>query len=175
MGRQTAPEETRQLEILEALEEDPEARQADLAARLGMAVGTVNWVLKRMAAKGYLKIKRIGQWHWRYLLTPQGMAQKARLTQLYLKESLRLYREIRSQARILLHEAKNQGFDQLKLDGDHGSELLDICRLTCLEVGLKVVSETANNNYSSLPVLKVQGRELSICWPPNTLLARDPE
>jgi hypothetical protein len=72
MDKQTDSEEIRNLRLLEALAEEPEIRQVDLAARLGMAVGTVNWLLKRLTAKGYVKVKRIGQWHWRYLLTPPG-------------------------------------------------------------------------------------------------------
>jgi len=73
-------DELRELELLEALVEDPEVRQVDLATRLGVAVGTVNWLLKRLASKGFLKVRRIGRWKWRYLLTPRGMSEKARLT-----------------------------------------------------------------------------------------------
>jgi DNA-binding IclR family transcriptional regulator len=50
-----------EFELLEALEEGPRIRQVDLAARLRMAMGTVNLHLKRFAAKGYIKVKRIGR------------------------------------------------------------------------------------------------------------------
>ena len=56
-----ASEKQRELELLEALEEEPETSQADLAVKVGVAVGTVNWYLKRWAAKGYVKIIRIGR------------------------------------------------------------------------------------------------------------------
>jgi len=68
----------RELELLEVLAEEPEVRQVDLATRLGVAVGTVNWLLKRLAAKGWIKIRRIGRWRWSYILTPKGLAEKAR-------------------------------------------------------------------------------------------------
>ena len=68
MGQKEDSERLRELEVLEALVENPEARQADLATRLGVAVGTVNWLLKRLVSKGYVKVKRIGRWRWRYLV-----------------------------------------------------------------------------------------------------------
>jgi len=77
------------LRLLEALEEEPEVRQMDLAVRLGVATGTVNWHLKRLAAKGYVKIKKIGRWRWRYLLTPQGNGIK--LSYAAERNSIRVY------------------------------------------------------------------------------------
>ena len=62
-----ASEKQHKLELLEALEADPETTQAHLATQVGVAVGTVNWYLKRWAAKGYVKIRRIGRWRWRYV------------------------------------------------------------------------------------------------------------
>ena len=44
--------------LLEHIERDPDVTQASLAAQLGVAVGTVNWHLKRLVAKGYVKVKR---------------------------------------------------------------------------------------------------------------------
>lgn len=164
MAKQQASEEIRQLEILEALEDDPESRQVDLASRLGVAVGTVNWLLKRLAAKGYVKIKRIGQWNWQYLLTPQGVAQKAKLTQLYLKESMRLYRQVRHDAHSLLSQTQKLGYQSVVFTGEHDSDLADICRLTCLELGLKVdrLEELKKRN---LPALEIQGKELRLHLP----------
>ena len=76
MDKEKGFEGYHELRLLEAVEAQPETTQADLATQVGVAVGTVNWYLKRWSAKGYLKVKRIGRWQWRYLLTPQGMARK---------------------------------------------------------------------------------------------------
>ena len=160
-------ERARELKILETLEQEPELRQVDLAARLGIAVGTVNWLLKRLAAKGYVKVKRIGQWRWRYLLTPRGFAEKARLTQLYLQGSMHLYRETRQQARLLLSELKKGGYDEVGLEGDLENDLVDVCLLTCLEQEVKVIERGRGRTgeRDELPVLHVDGRELSLKWP----------
>ncbi len=177
----TSMETTRELRLLEALEKEPEIKQVDLAARLGMAVGTVNWLLKRLAAKGYVKVKRIGQWRWRYLITPQGAAAKARLTKVYIQRSMQLYRETRERARTLLHEVKQAGYDRVRIVGDAGNELVDVCRLTCLEQGIEAIGfgesgnprtsnpinsmNSINPMNSTVPVLHIDGHELFLQWP----------
>ena len=52
-----------ELQLLEALESSPETTQAELAAQVGVAVGTVNWQTKRWSKKGYVKVSRIGRWN----------------------------------------------------------------------------------------------------------------
>ena len=72
MSSQTVSSEN-ELQLLEALEASPETTQAELAAQVGVAVGTVNWYLKRWSKKGYVKVSRMGRWNWHYLLTAEGL------------------------------------------------------------------------------------------------------
>ena len=174
----------RELQLLQALAKEPEVRQVDLAAQLGVAVGTVNWLLKRLASKGYVKIKRIGQWRWHYLLTPRGFVEKTRLTQQYLQDSMYLYRQTRQEAKQLLHELKKGGYDEVLLEGDPGNDLMDVCRLTCLEQGVRVIgsadpvssadpissitevcSVNRDGRQGKVPQLRVGGRDLTLNWP----------
>jgi len=75
------PEETiRELNLLEQIEHDPDVTQASLATQLGVAVGTVNWHIKRLIEKGYVKVKRAERKKLRYIITPEGIALRARLT-----------------------------------------------------------------------------------------------
>ena len=152
-------DDARTLKLLEAVEKEPEARQVDLAVKLSLAVGTVNWLLKRFASKGYVKIKRISKWRWRYVLTPEGMSEKIRLTQSYVKISMELYRETRNYARELLNLATSHGYSQIRLKGDPDSEILDICSLTCLEQGVEVVPS------DKAPQMCVDGSQLRLEWP----------
>ena len=98
-----------ELHLLEALDGVPETTQANLAAQVGVAVGTVNWYLKRWSAKGYIKIKRIDRWRWRYLLTPEGISHKAVLMRKYVTASMKLYRRTRAEARRLLTQVQEAG------------------------------------------------------------------
>jgi DNA-binding MarR family transcriptional regulator len=69
----TGPEIHRELEMLEQIERDPDISQASLAAQLGVAVGTINWYIKRLIAKGYVKVKRAQRRKLRYIITPEGL------------------------------------------------------------------------------------------------------
>ena len=136
MDNQSAAESDRDLIMLEQIEHDPDINQATMAAQLGVAVGTVNWHLKRMIAKGYVKVKRAQRKKLRYIITPEGLAFRARLTVNYIENSMHLYRRTRDHVRELLVEVKANGFDRVRIIGD--GDIADICRLTCLEQGIRV-------------------------------------
>ncbi len=157
-----APEKHHELELLEAVETQPDTSQADLAAKVGVAVGTVNWYLKRWATKGYVKIKRIGRWRWRYLLTPTGMKEKTRLASEYVEASMILYRRTRNEASRLLRQVQDAGYHQVRLNGD--GDIAEIAALTCLELGLRVLR---NSEDTSVPVLQVKATRLDLIWSPS--------
>jgi predicted transcriptional regulator len=72
MAMDTSPDPNRELVLLEQIENDPDVTQASLAAQLGVAVGTVNWHLKRLVAKGYVKVNAQRR-KLRYIITPEGL------------------------------------------------------------------------------------------------------
>lgn len=148
------------LQLLEAIEQNPQVTQADLAAQLGVAVGTVNWYLKRLVAKGYVKIRRMQRRRLLYLLTPPGIAEKSRLGVRYIQASLQVYRETRAQAIQLLNQARTAGYDQVMIEGD--GDLGEICRLTCLEQGVQVVKSF---HGGALPVIQVDGARIRLALP----------
>src|SRR5512145_899343 len=96
----------RERTLLEEIEHDPDVTQASLATQLGVAVGTVNWHLKRLVAKGYVKVKRAERRKLRYIITPEGIAFRARLTIDYIEQSMLLYRRTRQKVRELLGEVR---------------------------------------------------------------------
>ena len=133
------PEITRELHLLEHIEADPDVNQTTLASTLGIAVGTVNWHLKRMVAKGYVKVKRAERKKLRYIITPEGLAFRARLTVDYIEQSFNLYRRTRGRAREQLKKLRDLGHNRVRIEGE--GDIADVCRLTCLELGLAVVDD----------------------------------
>ena len=111
-------ENLRDLGLLEEIERDPDITQANMATRLGVAVGTVNWHLKRLIAKGYVKVKRAERKKLRYIITPEGLSLRARLTLAYIENSMQLYRRAREQARKALRTARKQGYSSVAVAGD---------------------------------------------------------
>jgi DNA-binding MarR family transcriptional regulator len=147
-------ESIRELALLETIERDPDVTQASIAAQLDVAVGTVNWHLKRLIEKGYVKIKRANRKKLRYIITPEGIALRARLTVDYIEQQFLLYRNTRQRVKEYLESVRLAGFDQLSVNGE--GDVADICRLTCMEQGMAVVAE--NNG----PVLMVDGLRVQL-------------
>jgi DNA-binding MarR family transcriptional regulator len=152
--------DARELKILSEIERDPDATQIGLARKLGVAVGTVNWHLKRMVAKGYVKVKRAERRKLRYIVTPSGLALRARLTVDYVETSMMLYRQLRQAARLEIGRARKLGFQALQIQGD--GDVADVCRLTCLEMGVKVVDEPEAGQNA---VLKIDGNRVRFLAP----------
>ncbi len=148
-------ESGRELTLLEEIERDPDTTQASLASKLGVAVGTVNWHVKRLVEKGYVKVKRAERRKLRYIITPDGIALRARLTVAYIGNSLSLYRETRESVKLALQDARRRGIRALAIAGD--GELAEICRLTCLEQAMPLVDPA-----SAPAVLEIQGRTVSL-------------
>lgn len=101
-------ESQRDLQLLEALEQDNTITQRTLATRLGMALGLTNLYLKRLVRKGYVKCVTVAPNRLVYSLTPRGMARKARLTYEFMKYSLDFYRDARQHLRRSLVRAVAQ-------------------------------------------------------------------
>jgi len=156
----TEPLSDRELILLEEIELDPDVTQASLAAQLGVAVGTVNWHIKRLISKGYLKVKRAQRRKLRYIITPEGLAFRAHLAVNYIETSMRLYRNTRHRVRELLTQAKQAGYNQVIIAGD--GDIGDICRLSCLEQGMRVVEADQGAIVKNIPVLQVQGTKVHL-------------
>lgn len=142
-------EELRELTLLENIENDPDVNQSTLATQLGVAVGTVNWHLKRLIAKGYVKVKRAERKKLRYIITPEGIALRARLAVDYVEHSFSLYRKTRQRVREHLKTLESAGYRRVRILGR--GDVADICRLTCLEQGIEVVTDR------DVPALQVEG------------------
>lgn len=150
------PERNPDLPILEIIEKEPDANQATLADRLDVAVGTVNWHLKRLIAKGYIKVKRAERKKLKYIITPEGIALRAHLTMNYIQTSFQLYRLVRQRMVEAIHQVKQAGFTRVRLEGD--GDVGDVCRLTCIEQGVEVVDDP------NAPAMVVKDLKIFIEW-----------
>ena len=145
----TAPETARELALLESIEHDPDVTQASLASQLGVAVGTINWHLKRLIEKGYVKIKRAERKKLRYIITPEGIALRARLTVDYIEQQFLLYRRTRQRVNEQLEQVRAAGYHRVRIQGT--GDVADICKLTCMEQGMEIVPD------GNAPILEMVG------------------
>ncbi len=144
----------RDLILLEEIEQNPDATQASLATHLGVAVGTVNWHLKRLIAKGYVKVRRAERRKLLYIITPEGIALRANLTIDYIHNSFRVYRLVRERSLLALSQVRQAGFSRVHLQGE--GDVAEVCRLTCLEQGIAVVEDGPD----PIPCLEVRGMKV---------------
>ena len=131
-----SPPAQRELQILEQIESNPDATQADLAEGLGVAVGTVNFALHRLITKGYIRAKQLQRRRLKYIITPAGLALRSKLAMDSLQYSMRLYRETRRQAKALILAARRKGCTAVAIVGN--GDLAEIAKLTCLELHMPV-------------------------------------
>ncbi len=151
-----SPENNRDLTILEEIAKDPDATQAGLATHLGVAIGTINWHLKRLIAKGYIKARRVERRKLRYIITPEGISLRAFMTLDYIQTSFRLYRLVRQRVAEQLTQVRQAGYSCVRLEGE--GDIADVCRLTCLEHGMKIVDDV------DVPALCVRDLKVLVEW-----------
>jgi len=117
----------------------------------------IEWYVKRLITKGYVKVTHLQRRKLRYFLTPSGLALKVKLTRSYMDVSLRVYRELRQAARQALSEVRQAGYTAVCIEGD--DQAAEILNLTCLEQNMPV------NKSARVPTLRVEGTEFAIQWP----------
>ena len=96
------------LRVLRALETNPELSQRQLAAELGVSLGGVNYALKALVERGFVKAdnfrKSGNKVAYLYVLTPQGVAEKASLAGAFLGQKLEEYEVLRQEIEALKGE-----------------------------------------------------------------------
>jgi DNA-binding MarR family transcriptional regulator len=126
------------LGLLQAVERESGQSQRRLAAELGIALGLVNIYLKRCVNKGLLKMAQAPARRYAYYLTPQGFAEKARLTLEYMSYSFELFRRARADCASVFEAARSRGFSVVVFAGV--SDLAEIARICALEAGIQIAA-----------------------------------
>jgi len=127
----------RDLRLLEAVHQDGRVTQRGLAGKLGMALGLANIYLKRMVHKGFIKVVNVQPNRITYLVTPRGIAEKARLTYEFMDYSLHLYGEVRQHLRTALQACAATG-KRVAICGS--GEAAELAYLSLKESGLEPVA-----------------------------------
>jgi len=140
--------------LLNEIAQDSLVTQAGLSDRLGIAVGSVNWYIKRLVQRGWIKVSRLDRTRLKYDLTSEGMAVFTQRALLYARDSLKVYSDFRSKAKKLVAQLKQQGTRSVYLEGN--DSMMDILRLTCIEGGLGL------DSFPKRVTLRVLGQDFVV-------------
>lgn len=95
---------------LRLLAQNPEMSQRALAAELGIALGSVNYLLAALVEKGHIKARNFrnsqNKLGYAYVLTPKGVAEKAALATGFLRRKMAEYEALRAELEALMAESR---------------------------------------------------------------------
>ncbi len=144
------------LGLLDSVERDGNQSQRRLASELGIALGLVNAYLKSCIKKGLVKVSEIPPRRYAYYLTPQGFAEKSRLTVEYLSYSFGFFRQAKADCNALFRSAADMGLNRIVLVGK--SDLAEIAAICVLESEVEIVAVVDPNvdegRFMDLPVVQ---------------------
>jgi len=112
--------------------------QRRIAEDLGIALGLVNAYLRRCIKKGLVKVSQAPARRYAYYLTPQGFAEKSRLTVEYLSYSFSFFRQAKADCASVFDLAKVRGLQRVVLSGK--SDLAEIAILSAVDSGVSIVA-----------------------------------
>jgi len=99
--------------LLKTLEDNPGLSQRDMAKRLGISLGKVNFCLNGLVEKGFLKVNNFrnssNKLAYAYVLTPRGLEVRARMTVHFLKYKVQEYERLKAEIAELRREAEQRG------------------------------------------------------------------
>lgn len=153
-GEESAESSRIMLGLLDAVEQERAQSQRLLASELGIALGLVNAYLKRCIKKGLVKVRGAPARRYAYYLTPQGFAEKSRLTVEYLSSSFGFFRQAKTDCSGLFQSAKAGGVKKVLLAGQ--SDLAEIAALCAMEHGIEIIGVVQDGStkrqFIGLPV-----------------------
>ena len=110
-SRRSQLQEDTYFRVLRMLQDNPDMTQREIAEKLGISTSGLNYCLKALIDKGLVKVHNFSQsknkFGYIYVLTPQGIAEKAVLTGRFLKRKMQEYETLRAEIEALQSDVEN--------------------------------------------------------------------
>ena len=120
--------EQTKLKVLQLIQSQPDMTQRDLAQQAGVSLGQVNYVMQALRAKGLVKLenfsKNPNKLQYAYLLTPQGLLEKAQLTVYFLQRKRAEFEALKQEIADLEKQVPKNGLDFEKITGRQSERVL---------------------------------------------------
>ena len=127
-SRQAKLQEDTNYRVMRLLEENPDLTQRELAEKLGVSVGGLNYCLKALTEKGLVKMQNFAnsknKFGYVYVLTPRGIAERAKLTSAFLKRKMEEYEALKAEIETLrLETLKTTSTSTVKMQENNPGQL----------------------------------------------------
>ena len=148
------------LAVMDALVEERQVTQRELARRTGLNLKKVNYCLHKLLEKGHIKFQRAvhnpDKRSYLYILTPAGLRAKSHLTYNFLKVTLGFYNEVEERVRRCLQEMAGAGVRQLVLCGisDAARIVMDLVEGSEIQVVGVLDDMYMDTSFNGAPVLR---------------------
>jgi DNA-binding MarR family transcriptional regulator len=137
-------EPMRDLQFLEELEKTPNLSQRELSNKFGIALGVTNACLKRMARRGWIRLRKVPPRRIGYYLTPKGFAEKAKLTMTFLSYNIHHYSRLKAVIGEKFIEMASQGVKRVIFYGV--SDEMEIAYVTLQGTNMELIAIVDDND-----------------------------
>jgi len=149
----------RELKIIDEVSRDKNLTQRKISRNSGLSLGMTNLILKRLASKGYIKVKGLDRRKVQYILTPKGFTEKAKKSYRYFLKTIHSLKEMKKKIQELVLIEYEKGKTYFIILG--AGELADIIELSLKglnkrELKYRRVSKLEDINSSNTVVLLAQ-------------------
>ena len=112
------PSDHQHLQLLKLLQAHPHLSQRELAGKMGVSLGKVNYCMRALIEKGLVKLENFrhaeSKRKYVYLLTPAGIAEKSAITTRFLKSKMVEYERLKAEIELLKREMRSNSGEQAK-------------------------------------------------------------
>ena len=118
----------REFELINIIGAQLGANQRDLSKQLAISLGMTNLLVRRLIAKGYIRIRQLNQKKTQYILTPKGFTEKYQKSVHYTLKTIRSIGLIREQLNVIIKRLYDQGHRNFFILGN--SDLTELVEMS---------------------------------------------
>jgi DNA-binding MarR family transcriptional regulator len=122
-----------EFKIIDEIGKDQNTTQRKISRQIGLSLGMTNIVMKRLIAKGYVKVKGLNRRNVQYILTPRGFAEKVKKTHRYLLRTIDTLKAVKKKIQDVVSEYYEKGEKNFIILGE--GEFADIVEISLRDMG----------------------------------------
>ncbi len=124
-----------EFKIIFEIDKNLNTTQRKISRQIGLSLGMTNLVIRKLIAKGYIKVKGLDRRRVQYILTPRGFAEKVKKTHRYLLGTIETLREVKEKIQDTILEYYEKGEKNFIILGK--GELADVIEISLRDMGKK--------------------------------------